>query len=469
MSSVHRREFLRNSALLTSGALIAPSLAGLTACSLRAGDASGVDRAPRVVGLGEGGYGPLVRGADWPELELPAGFRAARLSVTGQMMSDRHRTPGAHDGMGAFALPNGNVRLIRNHENGDYPANSRVKGDPAKAYDSRGGGGTTSLEVRVRPDGTRELVRDFISLNGTIVNCAGGTTPWGSWLSCEENTEGVRHGWQKHHGYIFEVPASAEETVQAEPLPAMGRFVHEAVAVDPDTGIVYETEDRHLSGFYRFIPTEQGRLAAGGRLEMLAVNGQPGLNTSHGQRLGARLPVSWVPIANPDPGDAQSDNGAVFAQGFERGGARFARLEGCWYGDRSIYFLATSGGDARMGQVWRFTPGSGSSGGDLMLVFESPSADVLNMPDNICVSPRGGVVMCEDPSGNAVPHLRGLTRNGDIFDFARNVLNRSELAGACFSPDGQTLFVNIQGSTIDAGRTLGGTFAIWGPWETGAL
>jgi secreted PhoX family phosphatase len=141
-------------------------------------------------------------------------------------------------------------------------------------------------------------------------------------------------------------------------------------------------------------------------------------------------------------------------------------LEGCWYGDESIYFHATDGGDAQTGQVWRYLPTSVDRG-DLVLVFESPSSEVLDSPDNITVSPRGGIVICEDGEGEQ--YLRGLTPQGAIFDLGRNVLNRSEFAGACFSPVGRVLFVNIQGSMLDEGTVQSRTFAIRGPWERGAL
>jgi uncharacterized protein len=200
---------------------------------------------------------------------------------------------------------------------------------------------------------------------------------------------------------------------------------------------------------------------------MLAVAGRPNFDTADGQRIGDELPVTWLDIRNPDPGALWGEDNAVFAQGFTGGGARFSRLEGCWYGDRSIYFHATNGGDARLGQVWRYRPGgTAADGGTLTLVFESPSAEVLNAPDNITISPRGGIVICED---NSAPYVRGLTRDGSIFDVAKNLANRTEFAGACFSPDGRILFVNIMGSTFDDGAEEGMTLAIRGPWERGAL
>jgi hypothetical protein len=465
MTEHSRRDFLRRTAGLAGAALIAPSLAGLVARSRGILPGTTIGPPLRRAGLGQGGYGPLWPAG--PELALPEGFRYAVLSSTGKPMSDGHATPCAFDGMAAFALPNGNVRLIRNHENRDGPDTATVKGDASKAYDRKAGGGTTSLEVRIGEDGTAELVRDFVSLNGTIVNCAGGPTPWGSWLSCEESVDGRLTGWGQEHGYIFEVPAGAEGQVTPVPLKAMGRFVHEAIAVDPATGIVYETEDRTpTAGFYRFLPAQRGRLAAGGRLQMLAVEGQPNYDTGTRQSVGAKLSTRWVDIADPDPAENGNTPSAIFDQGFIQGAARFARLEGCWYGDQSIYFHATNGGDARVGQVWRYRPVSRERG-DLVLVFESPSREVLDYPDNITVSPRGGIVICEDGEGEQ--YLRGLTPEGAIFDLGKNVLNETEFAGACFSPDGRVLFVNIMGSTRDSGIEEGRTLVIRGPWELGAL
>jgi secreted PhoX family phosphatase len=463
VSNQDRRGFLRRSSALAATAFLAPSLQGLIACSQSA-PATRKSRRPMQATRGTGGYGALHDAG--PELALPAGFSYTVLSFTGKPMSDGNATPGAFDGMGAFPLPNGNVRLIRNHENRDVPEVARVKGDPSRAYDAKGGGGTTSLEVRLGSDGQASLVRDFVSLNGTIVNCAGGPTPWGSWLTCEETTEGSYHGWQQEHGYIFEVAASATGCVTPVPLKAMGRFVHEAVAVDPGTGIVYETEDRQMAGFYRFIPNQRGALSAGGKLQMLAIDGRPNYDTADGQRMGETLPVKWVAIDDPDPRGTWGDTAAVFAQGFTRGAARFSRLEGCWWGDGGVFFHATNGGDAKVGQVWFYRPTSADAG-TLTLVFESPSSEVLDYPDNITVSPRGGIVMCEDGAGEQF--IRGLTRDGRIFDFARNRLNRTEFAGACFSPDGRALFLNIMGSTSDAGKEKGVTVAIRGPWTDGAL
>ncbi len=450
-----RRAFLRRAGAYAGTAALAPSLPGLLACAGGTPDRS-FERT-RV------GYGPL--GPAGRELALPEGFEYTVFGVEGDPMSDGTPTPRAHDGMALFPADGGRVRLVRNHEDQDPPGTARPLVDPSLAYDPLSGGGTTTLEMRIGERGPPELVRDFVSLGGTLINCAGGPTPWGSWLSCEETTQGLDKGWSVPHGYVFEVRAGVDGPERAVPLRDMGRFTHEAVAVDPATGLVYETEDlNRRSGFYRFSPRTPGELARGGTLEMLAVKGSPGADLRRGQRAGEWLEVEWVPIADPDPADAEREPSAVFAQGLREGGARFSRLEGCWYADESVYFQATNGGEAQRGQVWRYVPDEEA----LVLVFESPSVEVLDGPDNITMSPSGGLLICEDNAG--VSHLRGLTPTGHIFPFAENRLNHREFAGACFSPDGRVLFVNIQGDLTSWGPgNLGMTLAIWGPWEAGPL
>ncbi len=455
--SIARRSFLRVTTGLGVFGSVPQALRGLVRLSAA--------REPPPASLGQGGYGELVPSAGCPELALPRGFTVARFGVSGEPMSDGAATPDRHDGMAAFPLPDGTVRLIRNHEISTRAA----FGDLAKAYDPLGGGGTTTLDVAIGRGGAVRLVRDFVSLGGTIINCAGGPTPWGSWVSCEESVWGPEHGYERPHGYVFEVPAAAAEQVVAVPLPALGRFVHEAVAVDPRGGMVYLTEDAPAggdypgAGFYRFIPRVPGRLASGGRLQALAVRDRPNHVTYQGQRAGTTLPAVWVDIPEPDPPTAEQDPLAVLRQGLERGAATFQRLEGCWFGNGRVFFNATSGGDAGRGQVWQYRP-RGPERGDLTLVFESPGPEVLNGPDNITVSPRGRGLLVAEDNGHAV-HLRGVTPEGGVFTFARNLEDTREFAGVCFSPDGETLFVNLQGN--GAGRAA--TYAIRGPWRRGVL
>ena len=470
--SMDRRVFLRRLASAGGTAMFTPSVAGLISWNRMGG--------PAKASTGYRPYGNLVTSRDCPEIEIPERFRCVRLSSGGVASSVREglTVPNAFDGMAAFPLPNGNVRLIRNHEMVDEADTAQPIGEPY--YDPRATGGTTSLEVRISGSGDElkvELVDEFVSLAGTVVNCAGGPTPWGSWLSCEEITWGPKRGHAKPHGYVFEVPASATGPVDPVPLREMGRFIHEAVAVDPNTGIVYETEDtwyepgrRPGAGFYRFIPNQPGALSAGGRLQMMAVTGSPGYLTARRQTPGTVLQAHWVDIDDPDPPVAEEDWLAVFFQGISKGAARFARLEGAFYGDDGIYVVSTNGGDAEAGQVFHYRPTSDDAG-ELTLVFESPSHDVLDSPDNIVLSPRGGLVMCEDGSDDQ--YVRGLDREGRILDLVRarhsEDYQPGEFAGSCFSPDGRVLFFNVQGSREVGGSRASATYAMWGPWGEGPL
>ena len=476
---IERRTFLRSAIAATGVAAALPALESLNLLDSR----GRLQAAP-----GNGGYGPLFPTADLRDgverIALPKGFKYRSFSHAGELMSDGNLVPLAHDGMGVFNMADGKFRLVRNHEDRNSAGNGTNAID-ANAYDKKGGGTSTLV---INPF-TRELERDFISLSGTTVNCAGGVTPWESWITCEETNVGISSGWNKQHGYCFDVPAGADISTPAVALPAMGRFSHEALAVDPATWIVYETEDNgNNSGFYRFLANTPGVLVNGGTLEMLAVAGRPNYDTATGQMRGVELPVTWVPIANPNPAGTSST--AVFNQGLALGGARFARLEGCWYGNGAIYFAATSGGNAGRGQVWEFKPAG--NGGTLKLIFESSGAGQLDFPDNLAVSPQGSLLLCEDGDGDQ--YLRGVTLDGRIFDFGLNLQSESEWAGATFAEADQkwndrkirgnnhplggrwdriTLFVNRQGATSGsvppAEGTEGITFAIWGPWKDGAL
>lgn len=409
-----------------------------------------------------------------PLLRLPEGFRYLSYGWTDDQMDDGTPTPAFHDGMAVVAESADTVTILRNHEiSEDISAIPWKDGIP---YDSMAGAGCTRL-VFDTTDGKWQSSR--VSISGTSRNCAGGVTPWGTWLTCEETVLGpgdmdkyknnAPRDFQKTHGWIFEVPANGMG--RAEPIADMGRFVHEAVAVDRNTGIVYETEDRETSGFYRFLPNKPGVLSAGGTLEMAEVVGQKDLRG--GFRQGTTFDVRWHKIDDPTlahtPGKGVPDELGVFTQGETLGGSIFSRLEGCWFGNGLVYFDATDGGAAKAGQIWQYDPQAEK----LSLLFESPNKPTLNMPDNLCVSPRGGIILCEDNDygANEYPQrMFGLSQEGELRLFAANNVRLAgqrngfsgdfrtkEWTGATFSPDGRWLFVNIQ--------TPGITFAITGPWE----
>jgi secreted PhoX family phosphatase len=413
--------------------------------------AAGAGASPRSGGSG-GSVPALVPARDRSTglelINLLPGFEYLTFGWTKDPMDDGIPTPSLHDGMAAFrSRRSRKVRIVRNHEQGSLTGAFAT----GMTYDPMATGGTSTLEFDLE---TESFTGARASLAGTIRNCAGGPTPWGSWLSCEETT--LVNG-ETRHGYVFEVPADGVSS--GRPLTGLGRFSHEAAAVDPATGIVYLTEDATPSGLYRFVPRRPGHLAAGGRLQMLAIGSESYVTYADaGPKDYGR--ISWVDVDNPDPAPGEP---STVSQGITNGGAQFERLEGAWYHDRHIYFVSTSGGP-QTGQVFRYTPGSRR----LKLTFSSPGPDVLDAPDNICLSPRGGMILCEDGSGRE--YLHGMTRHGRIFRFAENnvVLNgergfvgdfsSSEWAGATFEPrEGRWLFVNIQSPGI--------TFAITGPWE----
>ncbi len=485
MTQLDRRTLLRGTAAAAGGALLGGPFLGFVAR-----DAAGAAPAAHTPALGP--VPDLRDGA--VRLWLPDGFsyRSFHDTESPVVLDDGTKLPGRHDGMGAFRGRRGTVVLVRNHEvNSAGPA----FGDTGEAYDPMARGGTTTIEV------TRhgEVVRAYTSCNGTMMNCSGGRMPWGSWVTCEETINGPdvapdftgtpNVSLTKPHGFIFEVPARGGS--DREPVTAAGRFAHEAVAYDPRGGHLYLTEDDFgfASGFYRYRPRRNpmrtGRLGNRGRLQMLAVKGRPNTDLAAHQQPGAWYEVEWVDIDDPaktfpytpgQPAATTNDEALTYVarQGWAQGAAYFSRLEGTVYDDGVVYFTSTQGGGPAETSTGPIANGYGNGHGQiwayhtrhrvLECVYQSPGPEVLDFPDNVTTSPRGTLVVCEDSSNDN--YVRGLTRHGDLFDIALNrLVGRDgkprfddEFAGSTFSPDGHTLFVNIQASA-------GMSFAIWGPWR----
>ena len=418
-------------------------------------------------------------------LDLAPGLSYVELSRAGAEMSDGLLEPASHDGMAAFPIEGDPTRclLVRNHELGassqasafgaDGSRVSRIAADRIYDHAPSGrpfAGGTTTALVNIK---TRRIERSHLSLAGTAVNCCGGPTPWGSWLSCEETQIVAGPEAGKSHGFVFEVPATAMTPADPVPLKDMGRYAHEAAAVDPATGIVYLTEDTGDSLFYRFLPNARGELAKGGRLQALALVEQAGADTRNwpadkGGDPSLRMvqnrtyAVRWI-----DMDSVESPDGDLRLRGRAKGAATFARGEGMAFAlepsGAAIYFASTSGGPAQIGQIGRYAPSLHEGAarekdepGVLELFVESTGERDFEKCDNIVASPRGELIVCEDGDGDQF--VRAVTPDGLIYPLARNAdAGKSEFAGACFSPDGSTLFVNMQRPGI--------TFAIAGGWD----
>ncbi len=423
------------------------------------------------------GYGPLQKDENGI-LNLPKGFQYKIISKKGKIMDDGLLTPGRPDGMGAFEGKDGKVILVRNHENNpdDFgngafgPNNEKIGMTNLGRFYERGKdilpalGGTTTLIFNEKKG---DVEQEFMSLAGTVRNCAGGVTPWGSWLTCEESVvkAGDYNGdLEKDHGYVFEVAAKSDGELQkAIPIKEMGRFNHEAVAVDPRTGIVYLTEDRGDGLFYRYIPHTPGKLQKGGKLQALALSWGKGKDTRNWKDqkedffpVGKPQSIYWI-----DLGEIDSPNDDLRYRGYGKGAARFARGEGIWFGDGELYFACTNGGEIAAGQVFRYIPGENEgkedefkTPGTLELFAEPNDREILKNCDNVAIAPWGDILLCED---NPHPFVVGITPEGRYYKLAENIGYRSEFAGGVFSPSGDTFFVNIQ----DAGITL----AITGPWR----
>lgn len=450
---INRREFVKGGA--SGAAAVAFSALGTRAAA-----------APSLPFTAD--YGPLApkacRATGLELIALPEGFEYFSFGWRGQRMSDGNPTPADHDGMAVVASKGNQIAVVRNHEisGGEQPPVIAPY-----AFNPDRNGGTTNLIFDTLHG---RFTASWGSLAGTHNNCAGGPTPWGTWLSCEETTA-------SGHGWIFEVPGFG--VGDAQPIRDAGRFSHEAVAVDPATGWVYLTEDARPSALYRFRPNgDWGDLKSGGTLEALAVAGEPDFNFGTNGSFpsfanGSTWNVEWVAVQDP-----HAVNGRAFDSA--PGRASFSRGEGCWEDNGKIYFISTDGGGIRKGQVYEYDPRREK----LTMAYESRDANDVDNPDNVAVSPRGGIVLCEDGAQNE-QRLIGLSQSGGIFEFARNkiVLSGADIAAADSVYPGvaehvnagdyrgrewagatfynRWLFVNIQSPGI--------TFAITGPWDKGGL
>jgi secreted PhoX family phosphatase len=478
---MNRRELFKSAGIVGA---TAAAFSCLGARSLLAQDA--IDAAATGARGGKRGYGPLVPQRDLATglalLALPQGFSYRSYGWTGQIMSDGRPTPTAHDGMAVVSRSGRTLSIVRNHENSGSAGVPAVL--PGGTYNPSEGGGTSNLKFDLARG---QFLGSTTSLAGTIRNCAGGPTPWGSWVTCEETF----HTWGDrpdgfNHGYVFDVPGDGISN--AKPVRSAGRFSHEAVAFDPSTGVMYETEDTGESGFYKYVQPGAGRsdwnrgrrrtelLRDGGKLHAMVVDGVARKDLTVGFDNGATFRVTWQEVGDPEGQSGAAYDSAPHA-------AIFARGEGCWYDSGQIYFVSTSGGAAGLGQVWMYDPRRET----LTMLYESRASTDVDGPDNLAVSPRGGIILCED-GGSDPKRMIGLTPQGTTFPFAENLIDlapadvdaiervypgvkanfpadlagvwtSSEWAGATFH--GDWLFANIQSPGV--------TFAITGPWNRGAL
>ena len=436
-------------------------------------------------------YGDLVKD---PQrlIDLPKNFSYRVISKKGNIMTDGLYVPGAPDGMAAFPVNKDRVLLIRNHELNPDQFNEGPFGiinerfdriDSNLVYDLGKDmphlGGCTNILYDLNK---RKVIREFLSLAGTIRNCAGGPTPWGTWISCEEDVTLKGAQSLKNHGYNFEVPGYLEpQLANPIPLKEMGRFNHEAVAIDPKTGIVYQTEDRDDGLIYRFIPNVKGELAKGGKLQAMAIREKKSLDTRNwpleintntenldfipdrpiartiGIEIGHSLEIEWVDLDN-----IESPDDDLRQRGYQMGAARFARGEGMWHDNNNIFFACTNGGFNKSGQIFKYIPSSfegtpkeESAPGILTLFIEPNNTNIVEFADNITVAPWGDLIIAED--GPQLQYLRGITPAGKIYTLACNSRNLVEFTGPCFSANHNSLFVNMQSPGL--------TLEITGPWK----
>jgi uncharacterized protein len=462
-SRVSRRSLLTRTAGSGLGIALVGSVDGLFGATAAA-DPGGGRGTP-----GPAGYGPLVQDPNGV-LSLPDGFSYTIVAQSGATrLESGDLTPDDPDGMACFVRHGGNGSvLVNNHEIGGSESNG-VPGIAGFVYDPKARGGTTTIEVD--KDGNR--VREYVSLAGTHNNCAGGRTPWDTWLTCEE-TESSPSGSTLRHGYVFEVdPYEQDANRDPKPIKALGRYAHESCVVDPQDGVIYLTEDASSPNglLYRFtapdsaLPLGKDALREladdAGTLEAMkafTLGGAHVADLSVATQPGTTYRVEWVDVPDRD-----ATTTSVRKQFSNDQITRSRKLEGMWWGDGGAYFVAsfarTSDGSAAEhdGQVWFYDPLDDTLELKLWFAYTPSDQDSdPDGPDNITVSPYGGVIIAEDGDGRN--HLVGSTDSGEVFFFARNELpGDNEFTGPTFSNDKKTLFACVQ--------SPGHVFAITGPFR----
>ncbi|MGS2646220.1 alkaline phosphatase PhoX [Streptosporangium sp. LJ11] len=385
---MERRTFLRASVLGTSTLALTGSLWQDAALAAPAQNAPGP-------------YGPLLA-ADANGIQLPAGFTSRVIARSGQVVPGTSYTwHSAPDGGACFADGSGWI----------YVSNSEI--NP--------GGGASAI----RFDSAGNVVSASSILSGTRQNCAGGATPWNTWLSCEE----------VDRGFVYETRPFGGTATQR---PAMGRFKHEAAAADPVRKVIYLTEDETNGRFYRFVPTTWGDLSSG-TLQVL----RAGSATSGS--------FTWANVPDPDGSPTATRSQVSGSKSFNGG-------EGCYYADDTVWF--TTKGDNRVWQV-NVAAGTYELAYDDSLV--SPGTAPLTGVDNVTGSTFGDLYVAED---GGTMEICLITADDTVSPFLRvGGQGSSEITGPAFTPAGDRLYFSSQRGT--SGSSSGGiTYCVTGPFRT---